>query len=63
MFLSEAKVTLTGQLSVINRYCSCCNNRDMVNLLDDEGSPMYYCSKCFSTNCFCGGSKIWTEQK
>ncbi len=60
---AEAKVTLHGALSIAERHCDCCQSKNMMNLLDDEGSPQYYCGDCFSTNCNCGGSKVVTIEK
>ena len=61
--LTKAKATLTGSLTVTTKYCDCCKKTELLNLLDDEGSPIYYCSACFPTNCSCGGSKIITIEK
>lgn len=60
---TEAKVKLAGDLSVITRHCHCCNSNEVMNLLDDEGSPQYYCEICFGNNCACAGNKVTTVEK
>lgn len=63
MLNAGGKVKLSGALSVVERSCTCCNDKTMLRLTGDEGQEFFYCKACFTDNCKCGGTKTITVEK
>lgn len=58
-----SKVKLAGALTVTERTCECCQGKDMLNLIEDKITTVFYCRQCFVTDCSCHGKQVKIEDK
>lgn len=59
---AAAKVTLKGELTVMDRHCNCCNGKDIM-VVSVRDTNFNVCADCVEKDCECSGNNVTEVEK